>query len=437
MGQEEDALQAYRMALALEPGNVAAHLAMGDLHMARGERDQAINEYSTAAALNRSQPDGYLALGDLYAISSEYELAESAYRQAIASAPANIASRVALGYVLQQQEQYDQAMNEFEIAASYDRSLAWPLLRQGELYQALGNMEAAMSAYEQAIAVEPGNAMGYASLADALILEEDLVAAMEVLSRAIEINPSSAWTWELQGLVYVRRQDLEGALDSFAEALSRDPTLSSAYESVARIYDKWNEPGPTAHHFEALSQQHPGVPWYAWMAADYYNRLDIVPQAMAEYREFLSLVPHYADIHYSLAMLYERSADARAAMHHWNMFLALAAGSEYAPDAEAHRQALRRVVITSPDGGPVNGSVEIRGTALSDSFWYYKIELLEPESQEWQVIGELHQEPVVDGLLGTWDTTDLTAGTYWLRLVVVDETGNFVPPYTFQVQVAN
>jgi hypothetical protein len=124
-------------------------------------------------------------------------------------------------------------------------------------------------------------------------------------------------------------------------------------------------------------------------------------------------------------------------MHHWNMYLALAARNEYAPDAEAHRQALRRVVITSPGDGPVSGSVEIWGTALSDSFWYYVIELLEPESQEWRAIGELHEEPVVDGLLGTWDTTDLPPGTYWLRLVVVDETGNFVPPYTVQVHVAN
>jgi tetratricopeptide (TPR) repeat protein len=253
----------------------------------------------------------------------------------------------------------------------------------------------------------------------------------------MEINPSFAGAWEVKGMTDMRRKNPGEALESFGQALSRDPTLSSAYQSVAQIYDKWNKPQPTARHFEALSQQYPNVPWYAWMAADYYQGMDDVPKAMEKYEEFLAAVPHYADVHYKLALLYERGGEARAAMRHWNTYLALAAGTQYAPDAEAHRQALRRVVITSPDDDElVSGSVQIWGTALIDHFWYYKLELLDPETDEWRMIGDMQEQPAVDGLLGIWDTTGLPTGAYWLRLVVVDTTGNFVAPYALQVRIS-
>jgi hypothetical protein len=136
-------------------------------------------------------------------------------------------------------------------------------------------------------------------------------------------------------------------------------------------------------------------------------------------------------------MLYERTSDARAAMRQWNIYLFLAAASQYAPEAQAHREALQKVTITSPaDRQRLSGQVVIRGRASAADFFYYKVEFLAPESDRWQVIGDLVYQPVDQGRLATWDTTGLPAGTYLLRLVIVDHTGNFAPPYTIQVRIA-
>jgi hypothetical protein len=56
-------------------------------------------------------------------------------------------------------------------------------------------------------------------------------------------------------------------------------------------------------------------------------------------------------------------------------------------------------------------------------------------SSEWQVISELRYQTVAEGMLATSDTAGLPSGTYRLRLVVVDQTGNFVPPYEVRVSV--
>jgi tetratricopeptide (TPR) repeat protein len=238
------------------------------------------------------------------------------------------------------------------------------------------------------------------------------------------------------GYGYWPRRMLDEALDSFSKALALDPTRSSAYASMAAIYKGWSTPQEMAAHFELLARQHPEVPWYGGLAAYIYLGLDDVPRATALYEQLLTFAPHYADAHYNLALLYERGSDARIALRHWNTYLALAAGSQYGPEAEAHRASLRRVVITSPeDDAQVKGTVAIRGSAVIDDFWYYKLEYFDPASSGWRLIDDLHYEPVPDGLLATWDTAALPAGAYRLRLVVVNLNGQFVPPYELQVYV--
>jgi hypothetical protein len=82
--------------------------------------------------------------------------------------------------------------------------------------------------------------------------------------------------------------------------------------------------------------------------------------------------------------------------------------------------------------------VELRGTARIANFQFYKLELGQGERPTaWTTIGELHRSPVSDGLLDVWDTGALPAGTYSLRLVVVDVAGNYPGPCTIQVVVTH
>lgn len=68
------------------------------------------------------------------------------------------------------------------------------------------------------------------------------------------------------------------------------------------------------------------------------------------------------------------------------------------------------------------------GTANIENFDYYKFEFKrEGVEDEWHWV-ESFEIPVEEGLLGTWNVSDLPPGTYILRLTVVDRTGNY--PFT-------
>lgn len=94
-----------------------------------------------------------------------------------------------------------------------------------------------------------------------------------------------------------------------------------------------------------------------------------------------------------------------------------------------------RVDITSPKGGDeIHGTIDVRGTVNISDFGFYKYEVSPLGAETWATISA-GRDKVVDGILGRWDTTTLSAGDYQLRLVVTDNQGRSLAPCVIQVRV--
>lgn len=97
------------------------------------------------------------------------------------------------------------------------------------------------------------------------------------------------------------------------------------------------------------------------------------------------------------------------------------------------------IITEPPSNAVVQGVVQIKGSADHPSVQFYKVEFA-PEpiaGDQWQIIGDLHQEPVINGVLETWDTTPFPDGSYTLRLRVVRQDGNYNEFFSQQVVVSN
>lgn len=96
-----------------------------------------------------------------------------------------------------------------------------------------------------------------------------------------------------------------------------------------------------------------------------------------------------------------------------------------------------QIMITSPEpGANVTGTVEIIGTASVPNFGFFKYEFAPRGSQNWGTISAV-REPKVNEVLGSWNTTSLTNGEYFLRLVVTDNVGVSLEPCVIAVRVLN
>src|SRR5690606_6664443 len=95
--------------------------------------------------------------------------------------------------------------------------------------------------------------------------------------------------------------------------------------------------------------------------------------------------------------------------------------------------------IASPQAGQqVNGLVEIQGTAMFDpaQVQFYKLEIGSGSNPtEWTTLGVTHAEPVSNGKLEELHAYALPPGPYVLRLVLVQNDGNFPPPHTVPITI--
>jgi hypothetical protein len=100
-----------------------------------------------------------------------------------------------------------------------------------------------------------------------------------------------------------------------------------------------------------------------------------------------------------------------------------------------------RAVIVAPGVGQVlAGDVNMLGSATHENFGYYKIEYAlgaNVDADDSFVYLADARTQVTGGVLASFDSTNFDNGEYTLKLTVVDASGNFPPPCTVSVVIAN
>jgi hypothetical protein len=87
-----------------------------------------------------------------------------------------------------------------------------------------------------------------------------------------------------------------------------------------------------------------------------------------------------------------------------------------------------RTRITQPGAGAtINGVFTVFGTAAVDNLQYYKIEI-RPDQSDMYHFYDRYESSVADGALAQVNAGLFNDGVYWVRLTVVDHTGNYPPP---------
>jgi len=105
--------------------------------------------------------------------------------------------------------------------------------------------------------------------------------------------------------------------------------------------------------------------------------------------------------------------------------------------AEPALQGAQPTINSPGDNAVVRGTVPIVGTAIDPAFWKYEVYYAAEGTEQWMLVGSVHETQVADGLLETWETTIVSDGSYSLRLRVVNQTGNYQEVLVHGILVAN
>lgn len=98
-----------------------------------------------------------------------------------------------------------------------------------------------------------------------------------------------------------------------------------------------------------------------------------------------------------------------------------------------------RSVISQPGVNQVvSGSVAIIGSATHEAFNFYKLEFAPgANAGEGFVYFDGTSAQISGGVLGYFNSPGVPNGVYTIRLIVVDQTGNYPPPCSVTVTVQN
>ena len=231
-GQLDQAIDAYRKSIALNPQLLPAHHALGYALNESGRFDESVAAFRQAIAINPTLPESHNNFGNALCDAGCFEEAIAAYRQAIALRPSYVGAHANLGNALVNNQQLDDAIAAFRQVIALRPGYASAHSSLGNALKDKGQFDEAIAAYRQALTVDPHFEDALNNLAGALNESGRLDQALIAYRRAIALNPNSADTYTNMGIVLKKKGQLDEAIAAHRHAITLDPNFPDAHNNL-------------------------------------------------------------------------------------------------------------------------------------------------------------------------------------------------------------
>ncbi|MBU5611486.1 tetratricopeptide repeat protein [Geomonas sp. Red51] len=200
-GRQAEAIERYRLAIALHPDYAAPHYNMGNSLYTLGRFAEAVDCYRRALAVDPTLAQGWHNLALALKEQGDLEAALHALKRAVSVAPDYLEARHNLG----------------------------------ELYHALGDLDLAQSTFRDILAADPGYLPSWNALGIALQAQERLEEAAECYRRALALNPDYLHALNNLGSASRALGEVDEAMRCYRKVLALDPDYADAHWNLALV----------------------------------------------------------------------------------------------------------------------------------------------------------------------------------------------------------
>jgi tetratricopeptide (TPR) repeat protein len=189
IGDDAQAVEAWKRYLALDPGNYEAYVRLGMHQRSMGLAKDAASSFREALQLRPDSADAHSALGDALATESP-EIAREHYEQAVEIEPGNLRVQLALAEVYSILGEYEKSLRRSEIVLQADAENLFALERKGRALRDLGRFDDASQVVAVMTRLAPDDLQGPflgVSIAEA---QGDPQASLEQLDRILSRDRS-------------------------------------------------------------------------------------------------------------------------------------------------------------------------------------------------------------------------------------------------------
>ena len=174
----------------------------GDKLYEKGNIQEAINEFKLALKLDPGNENVHNSLGVCYGLQSQYDAAIAEFQKAIALAPGEYMALYNLGLVQLLMKQPDRALEYFLDADKINGDNYEVAFQTGKLYLETGNFKKGQPYLERAAELEPASGQVYRYLGDCYRAGHRLQDAISAYKKAIKHNPHDAAALSALGNIF-------------------------------------------------------------------------------------------------------------------------------------------------------------------------------------------------------------------------------------------
>jgi len=256
LGKVDEAVKAYRRAIALDPVNLKMIQRFAQL-AGRDGLAEAIAMYKALLSRTADSPEAFFELGRLEMQRGQRASAIAAYRGAIALKADVFKYHFNLGGALFESGRLAEAASAYRVAIPLDPGEAQGHFALAVVLQEMGEIGAASEGYGKALAIKPDFAHALNNLGALLMDRGELKQGEGFVRRSLELDPKNISALCNLANILVKRGKARPALDVFQIALGLDPQHVTTLCNFGAFLETMGDRDRALQCYETVLKRHP------------------------------------------------------------------------------------------------------------------------------------------------------------------------------------
>lgn len=234
LGRLQEAEQAYRHVLALQPRARRPRLQLGYVLFQQRAYPAVVSQMDTLLGIDPRLAEAYGLQSQAYQALGDSSRALAGMQKAVELSPLNYDALMALADLLAG-ERRREALDYYRRAAAVDTTQGEPYYGMGLYYQRRGESDSAIEAFGRCIRTDAYHTDAYLQLGQLYEDKNNWKKAREVFTLAISVSPADAAAYYHRGRCNEKLKHPEEARADYQQALNLDKDNRPAQEGLDRL----------------------------------------------------------------------------------------------------------------------------------------------------------------------------------------------------------
>jgi len=187
-----DAIEAYKQAIRTNPANEISHFHLGNYYFKIGRYDDAVETFKKVILINPEFEAAYFNIGMIYNKVGQIEEAKKAFQHVVRLNPQSKTAYYNIGVASTKLGQFEQAAVAYQKAIDIQPEFTEALFNLGVVSGELGNIQNEMEAYKKAIRVNPDFTPAHYAIGQAYLDRGDKASALDQYKILKKLNSDMA-----------------------------------------------------------------------------------------------------------------------------------------------------------------------------------------------------------------------------------------------------